>query len=201
MDVDFLRLTSLRSLLGFIRMMGLRSWLHSHNGATNGPPFSIQSLCHCLKRCLVQVMLVELVAWFFLKLVLKLIFLLSLSQKGLPLRIQDVKRKEWVFRFRFWPNNNSRMYVLEGVTPCIQSMQLQAGDTALEKLGNTCLAAVQAYDAATKSIEALNAAQLKFQDIMNSPSLDAACKVYAFNDIPEHKLNAGHSVGPQQDFP
>ncbi|KAK6118197.1 hypothetical protein DH2020_047983 [Rehmannia glutinosa] len=30
---------------------------------------------------------------------------------------------------RFWPNNNSRMYVLEGVTPCIQSMQLQAGDT------------------------------------------------------------------------
>lgn len=34
-----------------------------------------------------------------------------------------------MFQFRFWPNNNSRMYVLEGVTPCIQSMQLQAGDT------------------------------------------------------------------------
>ncbi|OIW19039.1 hypothetical protein TanjilG_10600 [Lupinus angustifolius] len=48
---------------------------------------------------------------------------------GLPLRIHDVKGKEWVFQFRFWPNNNSRMYVLEGVTPCIQSMQLQAGDT------------------------------------------------------------------------
>ncbi|KAI9094484.1 hypothetical protein K1719_026709 [Acacia pycnantha] len=47
---------------------------------------------------------------------------------------------------------------------------------ALEKLGNTCLAAVQAYDVATESIEALNAAQLKFQDIINSPSLDAACK-------------------------
>lgn len=40
-----------------------------------------------------------------------------------------MKGKEWVFQFRFWPNNNSRMYVLEGVTPCIQSMQLQAGDT------------------------------------------------------------------------
>ncbi|KAF8402487.1 hypothetical protein HHK36_010572 [Tetracentron sinense] len=54
----------------------------------------------------------------------------SISQpEGLPLRIQDVKGKEWVFQFRFWPNNNSRMYVLEGVTPCIQSMQLQAGDT------------------------------------------------------------------------
>ncbi|XAR68715.1 hypothetical protein NMG60_11000064 [Bertholletia excelsa] len=49
--------------------------------------------------------------------------------EGLPLRIQDMKGKEWVFQFRFWPNNNSRMYVLEGVTPCIQSMQLQAGDT------------------------------------------------------------------------
>ncbi|GMH23130.1 hypothetical protein Nepgr_024973 [Nepenthes gracilis] len=49
--------------------------------------------------------------------------------EGLPLKIQDVKGKEWAFQFRFWPNNNSRMYVLEGVTPCIQSMQLQAGDT------------------------------------------------------------------------
>lgn len=49
--------------------------------------------------------------------------------EGIPVRIQDVKGKEWVFQFRFWPNNNSRMYVLEGVTPCIQSMQLQAGDT------------------------------------------------------------------------
>lgn len=49
--------------------------------------------------------------------------------EGLPLKIQDAKGKDWVFQFRFWPNNNSRMYVLEGVTPCIQSMQLQAGDT------------------------------------------------------------------------
>ncbi|KAE8694998.1 B3 domain-containing transcription repressor VAL2 [Hibiscus syriacus] len=51
--------------------------------------------------------------------------------EGLPLRIQDVKGKDWVFQFRFWPNNNSRMYVLEGVTPCMQSMQLQAGDTVI----------------------------------------------------------------------
>ncbi|KAK7305549.1 hypothetical protein VNO77_43455 [Canavalia gladiata] len=54
----------------------------------------------------------------------------SISQsEGVPLRIQDVKGNEWSFQFRFWPNNNSRMYVLEGVTPCIQSMQLRAGDT------------------------------------------------------------------------
>ncbi|XP_042434371.1 B3 domain-containing protein Os07g0679700-like isoform X2 [Zingiber officinale] len=49
--------------------------------------------------------------------------------EGVPLTIQDTKGKEWHFQFRFWPNNNSRMYVLEGVTPCIQSLQLQAGDT------------------------------------------------------------------------
>ncbi|CAI9783853.1 unnamed protein product [Fraxinus pennsylvanica] len=48
--------------------------------------------------------------------------------EGLPLKVQDLKGKEWIFQFRFWPNNNSRMYVLEGITPCIQSMQLQAGD-------------------------------------------------------------------------
>ncbi|KAL5715341.1 hypothetical protein ACHQM5_017174 [Ranunculus cassubicifolius] len=54
----------------------------------------------------------------------------TISQpEGLPLRVQDAKGMEWVFQFRFWPNNNSRMYVLEGVTPCIQNMQLQAGDT------------------------------------------------------------------------
>ncbi|XP_021642881.2 B3 domain-containing transcription repressor VAL2 isoform X2 [Hevea brasiliensis] len=51
------------------------------------------------------------------------------QSEGVPLRIQDFKGREWTFQFRFWPNNNSRMYVLEGVTPCIQSMQLQAGDT------------------------------------------------------------------------
>ncbi|KAI7736268.1 hypothetical protein M8C21_022718 [Ambrosia artemisiifolia] len=49
--------------------------------------------------------------------------------EGYPLVIQDLKGKDWVLQYRFWSNNNSRMYVLEGVTPWIQSMQLQAGDT------------------------------------------------------------------------
>lgn len=47
------------------------------------------------------------------------------------MRVQDAKGTEWTFQFRFWPNNNSRMYVLEGVTPCIQAMQLRAGDTGI----------------------------------------------------------------------
>ncbi|KAL4565970.1 hypothetical protein LXL04_030077 [Taraxacum kok-saghyz] len=46
----------------------------------------------------------------------------------------------------------------------------------IAKVGNKCLAAVQAYDTATESIEAINAAELKFQDIINSPSVDAACR-------------------------
>lgn len=46
----------------------------------------------------------------------------------------------------------------------------------LARLGNVCLAAVQAYDTATESIEALHAAELKFQDIVNSPSLSEACR-------------------------
>ncbi|KAK1428602.1 hypothetical protein QVD17_17441 [Tagetes erecta] len=53
------------------------------------------------------------------------------KSEGVPLRVQDIKGKEWTFQFRFWPNNNSRMYVLEGVTPCIQNMQMQAGDTVI----------------------------------------------------------------------
>lgn len=47
---------------------------------------------------------------------------------------------------------------------------------AVANLGNMCLAAVQTYDTATESIEALNAAELKFQDIIDSPSVDAACR-------------------------
>ncbi|KAL8469325.1 hypothetical protein ACS0TY_032233 [Phlomoides rotata] len=46
----------------------------------------------------------------------------------------------------------------------------------MAKLGKMCLAAVEAYDTATESIEALNDAELKFQDIINSPSVDAACR-------------------------
>nr|XP_017235147.1 PREDICTED: B3 domain-containing protein Os07g0563300-like isoform X3 [Daucus carota subsp. sativus] len=51
------------------------------------------------------------------------------NPEGIPLMMKDMKGNEWMFHFRFWPNNNSRMYLLEGVTPCIQSMQLVAGDT------------------------------------------------------------------------
>ncbi|KAK7362482.1 hypothetical protein VNO77_04597 [Canavalia gladiata] len=44
----------------------------------------------------------------------------------------------------------------------------------LVKLRNTCLAAVKVYDTATESTDVLNAAELNFGDIINSP-LDASC--------------------------
>jgi hypothetical protein len=79
-----------------------------------------------------MVLVAVIIIAYFLPLNMMQAYFPPISQpEGLPLRIQDVNGKEWVFQFRFWPNNNSRMYVLEGVTPCIQSMQLQAGDTGI----------------------------------------------------------------------
>lgn len=63
--------------------------------------------------------------------ILQAFFPLINQSEGIPILIQDMTGKEWTFQFRFWPNNNSRMYVLEGVTPCIQNMQVQAGDTGI----------------------------------------------------------------------
>ncbi|KAM7521981.1 hypothetical protein LguiA_011883 [Lonicera macranthoides] len=75
------------------------------------------------------------------------------QSEGLPIRIQDIKGKEWTFQFRFWPNNNSRMYVLEGVTPCIQNMQLQAGDTVTFSKVEPGGKLVMGYRKATNSVD------------------------------------------------
>ncbi|VVB12193.1 unnamed protein product [Arabis nemorensis] len=53
--------------------------------------------------------------------------------EGVPLKVQDSMGKEWTFQFRFCPNVSSRTYILDGVAACIQSMQLQAGDTVIFK--------------------------------------------------------------------
>ncbi|KAI3692039.1 hypothetical protein L6452_31847 [Arctium lappa] len=52
-----------------------------------------------------------------------------LEPLGEPLIIQDVKGKDWELNFRFWPNNNSRMYILEEFSPLVKSMDLEEGDT------------------------------------------------------------------------
>ena len=55
----------------------------------------------------------------------------------------------------------------------------------LAKLGNDCVDALQAHDDTTGSLEALNAAELKLKDILNSPSVDAACR--KIDDLAEKK--------------
>ncbi|KAJ6816239.1 uncharacterized protein M6B38_331455 [Iris pallida] len=47
---------------------------------------------------------------------------------------------------------------------------------AMSRLGAKCLSAVRAYDNAMEQLETLDIAQSKFDDILNSSSLDAACE-------------------------
>ncbi|XP_028789448.1 uncharacterized protein At4g37920 [Neltuma alba] len=47
---------------------------------------------------------------------------------------------------------------------------------AIARLGTRCLAAVSAYDNTLEIVETLDPAQAKFDDILNSPSIDAACE-------------------------
>uniref|UniRef100_A0A7N0TMS0 Uncharacterized protein n=1 Tax=Kalanchoe fedtschenkoi TaxID=63787 RepID=A0A7N0TMS0_KALFE len=47
---------------------------------------------------------------------------------------------------------------------------------AMARLGTRCLAAVSAYDNTLQFVDTLDTAQEKFDDILNSPSLEAACE-------------------------
>eukprot|EP00898_Chlorokybus_atmophyticus_P001071 jgi/Chlat1/1965/Chrsp158S00124 len=48
---------------------------------------------------------------------------------GRALQVTDTNGRSWAPRFRFWPNNNSRMYLLEGITEILHSLHLQTGDS------------------------------------------------------------------------
>ncbi|EEF35142.1 conserved hypothetical protein [Ricinus communis] len=47
---------------------------------------------------------------------------------------------------------------------------------AIARLGTRCLSAVSAFDKTLEYVETLDTAQAKFDDILNSPSIDAACE-------------------------
>lgn len=47
---------------------------------------------------------------------------------------------------------------------------------AVARLATRCLSAVSAYDNTLESVDTLDVAQAKFDDILNSPSLDMACE-------------------------
>ncbi|KAF6992704.1 hypothetical protein CFC21_009672 [Triticum aestivum] len=55
----------------------------------------------------------------------------------------------------------------------------------LATLGNDCVDALQAHDDMSGSLQALNVAELKLKDILNSPSVDAACR--KIDDLAEKK--------------
>lgn len=46
----------------------------------------------------------------------------------------------------------------------------------MARLGARCLSAVSAYDNTLEIVETLDVAQAKFDDILNSPSIDVACE-------------------------
>lgn len=50
------------------------------------------------------------------------------GQAGVPVVVADVYERAWTFKYRWWPNNNSKMYLLEGIQPFIRTAGLQAGD-------------------------------------------------------------------------
>lgn len=48
--------------------------------------------------------------------------------------------------------------------------------TEMSRLGARCLSAVSAYDNTLEIVDTLDSAQAKFDDILNSPSVDVACE-------------------------
>ncbi|KAD7478729.1 hypothetical protein R6Q59_005509 [Mikania micrantha] len=52
-----------------------------------------------------------------------------IAKEGIVLEMDDMDGMNvWCFKFRFWPNNNSRMYVLEGTGDFAEEHELQLGD-------------------------------------------------------------------------
>ncbi|CAN7079698.1 unnamed protein product [Brassica oleracea var. botrytis] len=50
-------------------------------------------------------------------------------KEGIPLEMEDLDGLHvWTFKYRFWPNNNSRMYVLENTGDFVSTHCVQPGD-------------------------------------------------------------------------
>ncbi|KAG7632688.1 B3 DNA binding domain [Arabidopsis suecica] len=50
-------------------------------------------------------------------------------KEGIPIRMEDLDGFHvWTFKYRYWPNNNSRMYVLENTGDFVNAHGLQLGD-------------------------------------------------------------------------
>lgn len=53
------------------------------------------------------------------------------NQNGIMLSLTDVFNKNWEFRYRFWINNTSRMYLIEGTQELQQQFRLTVGDVLM----------------------------------------------------------------------
>eukprot|EP00803_Ostreobium_quekettii_P010604 evm.model.scf_3859.2 EVM.evm.TU.scf_3859.2 scf_3859:2896-7405(-) len=53
------------------------------------------------------------------------------NQAGVPIEAADTLGNKYTFRFRFWINNQSRMYLLEGVSEMHQRYDLKVGDVMI----------------------------------------------------------------------
>ncbi|XP_043687459.1 B3 domain-containing transcription factor LEC2, partial [Telopea speciosissima] len=53
-------------------------------------------------------------------------------KEGIQIAVRDVSSTTvWCMRYRFWPNNNSRMYLLENTGDFVKQKSLQAGDSIM----------------------------------------------------------------------
>ncbi|KAI3503634.1 hypothetical protein L1887_32080 [Cichorium endivia] len=74
-----------------------------------------------------------------------------IAKEGIILEMDDMDGMHvWCFKFRFWPNNNSRMYVLEGTGEFAEEHELQLGDYIMlyrDSINlNYVIQAVKAYE-------------------------------------------------------
>ncbi|KAK7336143.1 hypothetical protein VNO77_16676 [Canavalia gladiata] len=54
------------------------------------------------------------------------------SKEGIPITMDDLDGLHvWSFKYRFWPNNNSRMYVLENTGDFVNTHGLRFGDSIM----------------------------------------------------------------------
>ncbi|GJX63021.1 B3 DNA binding domain-containing protein [Tanacetum coccineum] len=120
------------------------------------------------------------------------------AKEGIILEMDDMDGMHvWGFKFRFWPNNNSRMYVLEGTGEFAEEHELQLGDYIMlyrDSVNlNYVIHAVKAYEVdqfADKEVKTSLASQVKsFKappnngDLMNPNWPWGGLEVEVFNPI------------------
>lgn len=86
----------------------------------------------------------------------------------LPLNIHNEPSPCTLYKVKhMWSCSLCRMFLMSGIGMFW---------TGISRLGSRCLSAVSAYDNTLEVVDNLDAAQAKFDDILNSPSIDVACQ-------------------------